>query len=200
MTEQDLLRAIKDGDTECYAEIVRRYQQQLFVYCYHLLVQREEAEDAVQEVLIKAFEKLERYRYEQSFSAWLYKIAYHHCMNVLKKRKRWTLINGLLKFQSESAVEEDGYNKVERDELKRMHDKALQRLTPLERSLIVLRVIEERPYEEISAILNSSCPALRKKVERTKTKLRTIWNELEGQSYERKTSISSTAEYPFIRT
>lgn len=93
LCEEELIRTIQGGKLELYAAIVQRYQQRLYVYCYHLLMQREEAEDAVQDVFIKAYEKLSQYAYRQSFSAWLYKIAYHHCLNMLKRRRRrygWT--------------------------------------------------------------------------------------------------------------
>ncbi|MFF2480378.1 RNA polymerase sigma factor [Paenibacillus sp. NPDC058071] len=174
------MRDVRDGQIESYAVLIRRYQQRLYVYCYHLLMQREEAEDAVQDVLIKGYEKLSQMSYSQSFSAWLYKIAYHHCLNLLRKRKRTELLTRLLKPLGYNDAEE-GYAVARRKEVLAQSEIALGRLTIAERSLIVLRVVEGKSYEEIGQAFPQSPAALRKKVERAKSKLKKIWSELEGE-------------------
>ncbi len=143
-SDEMLIRAVREGQVELYAELIERYQQRLYVYCYHLLMQREEAEDAVQDVLIKAYEKLALYAYSQSFSAWLYKMAYHHCLNLLRKRKRSALLARLLKPLSQDHADE-GYVVARRKEVLVQSERALRRLSVDERSLVVLRVMEENP-------------------------------------------------------
>lgn len=182
LCEEELIRTIQGGKLELYAAIVQRYQQRLYVYCYHLLMQREEAEDAVQDVFIKAYEKLSQYAYRQSFSAWLYKIAYHHCLNMLKRRRRAVWLDRLLS-PIRQVSEEDGYAAARRREVRVQSAIALQRLTVEERSMLVLKVIEGRSYEEIGQCYPYSPAALRKKVERAKAKLKRIWTELEEGSY-----------------
>ncbi|BFH14952.1 sigma-70 family RNA polymerase sigma factor [Paenibacillus melissococcoides] len=76
-----LVRRTKCGDKEAFAEIIQRFEKPIYIYCYHILKSREEAEDALQEIFIKAYEQIHRYRPTVSFSAWVYKIAYHYSLN-----------------------------------------------------------------------------------------------------------------------
>ena len=177
-SDEMLIRAVRDGHVELYTELIEKYQQRLYVYCYHLLMQREEAEDAVQDVLIKAYEKLSLYAYSQSFSAWLYKIAYHHCLNLLRKRKRTALLSKLLRPLSQERADE-GYMTARRKEVLAQSERALRQLTASERSLIVLRVMEGKSYEEIGQTFPQSAAALRKRVERALLKLKKIWAKME---------------------
>jgi len=194
LDEDKLIRAIQDGEQELYSIVIRKYQQQLYVYCYHLLMQREEAEDAVQDVFLKGYEKLNFYKTGISFSAWLYKIAYHHCVNLLRKRRRTELLHKLLRPLRDNSADE-GYVFARRKEVRLLGASSLQRLSQLERSLIVLQVMEGRSYEEIGQMYSYSPAALRKRVERAKVKLKKIWMELEGNEDEcTQTNISATKQ------
>ncbi len=64
--------AVRQGETEKYELIVRAFQQPIFRYCYRLFANRQDAEDAVQDILVKAFQSLDQYRSTGSFQAWLY--------------------------------------------------------------------------------------------------------------------------------
>lgn len=192
-SDEWLIRAVRDGQVELYSELIERYQQRLYVYCYHLLMQREEAEDAVQDVLIKAYEKLALYAYSQSFSAWLYKMAYHHCLNLLRKRKRSALLARLLKPLSQDHADE-GYAVARRKEVLVQSERALRRLSVNERSLIVLRVMEGKSYEEIGQIFPQSSSALRKRVERALAKLRIIWEKMEDGEDEEESTCRLASE------
>ncbi|CAH1199007.1 ECF RNA polymerase sigma factor SigW [Paenibacillus plantiphilus] len=190
----EAVQCVKAGDKASYACIVKHHQQALYIYCYHLLMQREEAEDALQEVFIKAYEKIHTYTYGQSFTAWLYTIAYHQCVNVLRRRKRSQLMKLFVMRQAGSQSEETGYENIERESFDPLLRRALLRLSPAERALVVHRIIEEKSYEEISVILNSSPANLRKKVERVRRKLRHIWSEMEEKEYGQERNYQSSAE------
>ncbi|CAI8938273.1 hypothetical protein EMIT07CA2_40541 [Brevibacillus sp. IT-7CA2] len=68
---EQALKEVKAGDIDQFGLIIDAMQKPLFVYCYHMLGHRQEAEDAVQEVFLKAFEQLYSYRHTVSFSACL---------------------------------------------------------------------------------------------------------------------------------
>jgi RNA polymerase sigma-70 factor (ECF subfamily) len=180
---KEAILSVKAGDKSAYESIVNRHQQSLFIYCYHLLMQQEEAEDAVQDVFVKAYEKIHSYTYGQSFTAWLYKIAYHQCVNLLRKRKRSRLMQLFLMSNYKGSSVESGYERVEWKPFSLELTHALRRLSPPERALIVLRVVQEKSYEEISLVLNSSPTNLRKKLERVKIKLRNLCTRMEAEEY-----------------
>ncbi|WP_081949705.1 RNA polymerase sigma factor [Paenibacillus durus] len=81
------IKRVQAGEIQDYTYIVKKYQHQIFVYCWRLLGNEQEAEDAVQDILVKAFEKINMYKPTVSFSSWLYKMAYHHCLNLIHRKK-----------------------------------------------------------------------------------------------------------------
>ena len=139
------------------AEAAGRYAQPLLRYCHHMLCDYLEAQDAVQTVFLKAWEHRERFARGTNLSAWLYRIAYRTCLDLLRGRKR----RERLEPPQPSRPDYLG------EELRR----ALEGLTPQERGLVYGRVMEERSYDELSAIYGASPAALRKRYERARKKL-----------------------------
>ncbi|MCU6707895.1 RNA polymerase sigma factor [Paenibacillus sp. J5C_2022] len=160
---EEWVSAVRKGDKEPYGCIVRKYQQALYVYCFHLLLQREEAEDAVQDVFVKAYEKLHLYVEGKSFSAWLYKIAHHHCINLLKKRQRMRLLGWWMRVNESGHSGDEGSERLERQELTLAAWRTLQHLNHTERALVTLRVVQGKSYEEIADVFPLRPEALRKK-------------------------------------
>ncbi|MNI27746.1 ECF RNA polymerase sigma factor SigW [compost metagenome] len=101
-----LILEIKAGHTDQFEVIVKQYQQQILIYCYHMLGNIQEAEDAKQDVFIKAYEQLHKYRESISFSGWLYKIAYHHCVNKLRRRKLLHHLHTILLYEKPHHTED----------------------------------------------------------------------------------------------
>ncbi|WP_234405568.1 RNA polymerase sigma factor [Paenibacillus sp. IHBB 10380] len=91
MNDAELNQIITDvlnGRTEKFEEIMEVYQKPIFLYCYHMLGNYAEAEDNAQEVFLKTFRNLQKFtQHEMNFGAWLYKIAYHQCIDIIRKRK-----------------------------------------------------------------------------------------------------------------
>ncbi|WP_432774953.1 sigma factor [Brevibacillus gelatini] len=73
---EQVVKEVRAGDIDQFGIIIDAMQRKLFVYCYHMLGHRQEAEDAVQEVFLRAYEQLDSYRQTISFSAWLYRMQY----------------------------------------------------------------------------------------------------------------------------
>ncbi|OAJ73391.1 RNA polymerase [Brevibacillus sp. SKDU10] len=173
-----LLEEVKNGSIEKYGVLINHFQQQIFRYCYHMLDHTQEAEDAVQDVFLKAYEHLDQYIYSQSFSAWLYRIAYNHCVNVLKRQK----MRRLLPFLYHS--ENDGRNfveeKIDHYYLNEPLQKVWNKLSSEERNIMILRVLEEKSYEEISELTNKKTTALRKQYERILKKCKRYLNRTGG--------------------
>jgi RNA polymerase sigma-70 factor (ECF subfamily) len=156
----------KGGSKEAFSELVKATQQKLLSYAYPMLGNVQDAEDVVQEVYIRMYQHLDKYREHVSIMAWLYTICYRLCMNKLKKR------TGLMRLipvlRQEAAVHE--HNAMNRTEPE--HDLSLlDGLDADERNLVVMRVIQGLTYEEISGITGSSAAALRKRYERVRQKL-----------------------------
>ena len=153
---------VKQGDKQAYAVIIRQFERQMYTYCYYILKNHEETEDAVQEIFIRAYENLHRYRRQVSFSAWLYKMAYNHMMNMKKKQGRWLkLVNEVKEQQPQVKISPK----------ESMIEEMLVVLTPEERHILLLKAVEQYSFDEIGDIMGIKPATIRKKYERLRRKL-----------------------------
>ena len=81
------LAAARHGDSQQFGELTERYRRELQVHCYRILGSLHEAEDMVQETMVKAWKRLDTYEGRASFRAWLYKIATNTCLDFLDQRR-----------------------------------------------------------------------------------------------------------------
>lgn len=169
---------MKDGEPEAFIPIVGEFQRQMYIYCCRLLGDEQDAEDAVQDIFLRGYQSIFSYTPTVSFSAWLYKIAYHHCLNVIRRRLLSDKLGRLWRGQifAESA-EQEYLRHVFSEPLSR----AMARLPVEERSLLVLYVFHEKSYSEIGEIIGKSPEAVRKKLTRIRTKVKETINKWQGE-------------------
>ncbi|WP_438348471.1 RNA polymerase sigma factor [Paenibacillus sp. FA6] len=154
---------VKAGNHEAYTSIILRFQKPMYIYCYHLLKDREEAQDAVQEVFLKAYQEIHRYEPTVSFSAWLYTLAYHHSLNLLTKQRRRLRIATYFRQQEEPP-----------EHIPQQESAVallLTYLTPEERHILLLKAVEQYNFEEIGQIMDCRPATVRKKYQRLRQKL-----------------------------
>jgi RNA polymerase sigma-70 factor (ECF subfamily) len=157
---QDLwaVQATLNGDPEAFEAIVKRYTPLLYSLAYRLLGHGEEAEDAVQEILEKAFRALPSFRISKRFFPWLYTVGLNHLRSLERRRKRRSrlkLLNAEPERVLESAASEQG-NPVRRSELKegeRLAQEALDTLRVEYREVFVLRQIQGLSVQEVAEVL-----------------------------------------------
>lgn len=157
-----LVEQVKQGHTEVYAAIVEHYGRPLYQYAYSMLHSKEEAEDAVQDIFIRTYRSIGRYTEDISFTAWLYKIAYNHCLNVIRSRKRRERLAFLGRRSAMAAPDYD---------LKIRTEELLRELSLEEKQIILLRAAEEMSYEDIAVVLGCRAATVRKKFERARKKI-----------------------------
>lgn len=167
---EEMVVRVQRGESEQFAYIVDSYQQQLFRYCCRLLGNQQDAEDAVQDIMVKAYQSIRRYKATVSFSAWLYRVAGNHCLNLLRRRRVYRQVLQLFGSRQVTAGPEE---ELAAQWYSYPLEKALAQLTPQERNILVLRALEQRSYEEMSDILNVSANALAKRMRNIKRKVRT---------------------------
>ncbi|MFF2886270.1 RNA polymerase sigma factor [Paenibacillus sp. NPDC057967] len=171
------------GDVHAFEIIVRHFERKIFAFCYFMLGNRQEAEDAAQEVFFKAYRNLASYRHESDelLLAWLYKIASNHCRTLLKRNNKWYHLMPLFRNDGNEKSAEQAFSDKADVQLQ-----LLEGLNAAEKEILALRVIEDRPFQEISAILGISSATVRKRFERIKVKLIKNRNQLEGTRYEQR--------------
>lgn len=174
----DKIKRIQDGEGGLYSDVIRLYQQRIYLYCYRLLNNKEEAEDAVQDILIKAYQHIGQYKPQADFTSWLYKIAYHHCLNLLRRQKFQQQVRRLLRQEvTAKSAEQTAQSRLFSEPVAA----ALAKLGVEERNLLILRIYEDKSFAEISEILGVSTATVRKRYERTRDKLKKALERKEKQ-------------------
>ena len=149
------IEAAVQGDHQAFAHLVETYKTPVYNLAYRMLHSRSEAEDAAQEIFLRAYTKLATYDHQRRFSTWLLSIASNYCIDVLRRR-RATFVNiDDVAFALPSEVagpERSAINQEQRDAVAR----AISRLPDTYRLVTVLRYYHDLSYEEIERITNLS--------------------------------------------
>ena len=182
MSKKDINRIIQKalhGDETAYEALLHRYQNGIFNMVYQMIKNREEAEDLVQETFIKAFHSLSSYNDDYAFSTWLYKIAFNHCIDAIRKKKLKTLpLDKPIQLHDGEVQQEihDDTHSPEKTllftEKKKRIQKSIDSLPERYRIAIVLRHQEERSYEEISEILDIPIGTVKARIFRAREMLK----------------------------
>lgn len=179
-TIHSLINKVLGGDIDAFEQLLLHFQKPIILYCYHMLGTYPEAEDSAQEIFLKAYRSLSSCDSKVPFPAWLYKIAYHQCIDVLRRRK----LSGVLSLFYQ---DEKQYRPVDQQIEAMYPDEKVQRtmamLTAEERNLLILRSVEEMSYQDISQILHQSSTRLRKKYERSAKKFRKYYADAKGEDH-----------------
>ena len=178
-----LVHASNNGDVAAFEELVKRYDRQLLRIAQHIMRNREDAQDVVQEAFLKAFQHLDQFRENSKFSTWLIRIAMNESLMKLRKRRRtatetYTDNN----FESEEDnlpidVADWAPNPEERHkatELRAILRKALKQLGPGLRVVFVLRDIEGLSLEQAAEALGLSVAAVKSRSCRARLQLREV--------------------------
>ena len=162
MTDQQILESLKGEQAEkAFKELVSRYGEKLYVKIRSMVSSHEDADDVLQEVLIKVYQNVHRFHQNSSLFTWMYRIACNEALSFLRKRQRRnSTISG-----SELMVEsgQDSMNGVEPsgDQIQQTLQAALVSLPEKQRKVFELRYYQEMPYQEMSRILGTSVGALK---------------------------------------
>ena len=154
-SENEIFRAAIGGDREAFEMIIRSQSRALFAIAYGILQNREEAEDVVQDTLLKAWKTRWRVRDAQKFPAWLGTIARHRAHDLLRRRREVPLEEDAPSFPADDDAEPD-------DEPRRAQvQAALSELPELHRAALTLRYFEALDYATIERTLGLTNGALR---------------------------------------
>ena len=153
MQESNLIDQVKRGNTHAFRFIVANQQKLVVHIVGRIILDKDEIQDVCQEVFIKVFQKINEFRGESRFSTWIASIAYHQCMNHLRKKRRLnecayeddTLIENLKTEQTPEKI-------FENNETKRLLKIVVESLPLAYRTVVTLFYLEEFSYSEIVQI------------------------------------------------
>ena len=183
-----LIKAFQEGDKAAFDGLVLRHKDELFNLIYWFLGDYEEANDCAQDVFIKVYKGLKGFRFESAFATWLFRVAVNTCKNrFTSSAYRWRKKSVPLE---NSKGSEDGnpslaikngspspLHELERKERSRLIHDAIRALPDQQNTVIVLRDIQGRSYQEIAAITGLNLGTVKSRLARGRLELK---KKLEG--------------------
>lgn len=178
MTRAEEIRLIaraKRGHGDAFRDLVEAYEERLFAFVWRMLRNHHETEDICQAAFVKAYESLDSYSTNYAFSTWLFTIAYRLCLNSLRKKKA---ISGETDFSYIGDGEPDVLlSLASSEEAQRLRDliwDAVDKLSPPQKSAVLLFYREGQSCQEIGMVLGIPAVTVKSHLHRAREKLRQL--------------------------
>lgn len=158
------------GDQTAFAALVERYQGAVYNLCYRMLGSPAEAEDAAQDVFLRAWTQLHTFQQDRRFSTWLLAIASHWCIDLLRRRRQtFVPLDGISLWATsdEPEPEEAALDREQRDAVRAL----LETLPPKYRLVTTLRYFNDLSYLEIAQLTGLSESAVKTQLHRARKML-----------------------------
>ena len=178
MEDKDLLEKLRNMETQNYGFnlLVREYQERIYWHIRKMVLDHDEADDLVQEVFIKVWKNLDKFREDAKLYTWIYKIATNECLTFLaKKKRRFFLPIG--DVENELSAKIDTNANISGDEIQLKLQKALLKLPNKQRLVFNMKYYDDMKYEEIAEITETSVGALKASYHHAVKKIEEIINQ-----------------------
>jgi RNA polymerase sigma-70 factor (ECF subfamily) len=150
--ERAAIAACRRGEREAFDQLVVRYQRDIYRLCYRYVNNHEDANDLTQEVFLRAWRAIGRFRRQSSFSTWLYRIGVNACLNFRAARRP-----PAQELPDTIAAPGVGVTeRLERDDQARRVREAVSRLPEKQRATLILKIYHELTHKEVARVLGST--------------------------------------------
>lgn len=167
LDEVTLVVRAQEGDVTAFEELARRHQATLYRIAVRVLGDHGDAEDALQEALLDAWRRIDRFRGDSAFSTWMYRVVTNRCLGMLRRRTPVPVEQ----LEDTRAATDDPQRAAEVDAGMEALGRALRELGDDQRVCWVLRELEGLGYAEIAQVTGVSEQAVRGRIHRARTRL-----------------------------
>lgn len=176
LDDNDLVRIVLGENPEVYRILFKRYEKSLYIYIYHMVRNKEEVEDLLQNVFTKTFKSLARYDLERKFSSWIYRIAHNESVNYIKRSSKRRLVSweDVTTSKDKLVISVEAENVADmlmHKEFSKEVDEALKEVSGKYRQILTLRYFKEYSYQQIGDILDKPVNTVGTLINRAKKKL-----------------------------
>jgi RNA polymerase sigma-70 factor, ECF subfamily len=183
--ERELIQRCQRGDQSAFELLLKKFERRVFGLIYQIVRSSSEVDDIAQEVFTKLYFSLPQFRLEASFEAWLYRITVNQCYDFLRKKKRDAQVaesdlsdEEALFFEKFGSITQPHYPDVsKRLEVRQTAERLLNELPPRDRSLLILKEIEELSIEELTEVFKTSASAIKLRLFRARNHLKLIYEK-----------------------
>jgi RNA polymerase sigma-70 factor (ECF subfamily) len=187
-SDEEIVRAVLAGHTDAFETLILRHQPRVFITARRYARREDEIQDIVQEIFLKAFERLTSFRFEAPFEHWLMRIAVRTCYDFLRGHQR----HKELSFSELSDEEEDWLERhgtvpeapdTHPEAARKLVERLMDTLPPHFRLVIQLLEIEERSIKEIQELTGWSLPLIKVRAFRARAAMRKALARLQPGKY-----------------
>jgi RNA polymerase sigma-70 factor, ECF subfamily len=187
-TEAELIAAVLNGDAASFEPLVEKYSPRIFATARRYARRTSEVEDLVQEIWLKAFERLNTFRSEAPFEHWLMRLAIRTCYDALRRHQR----NRETTFSELTNAEEDWLDRFvsqpdaaneNAEAARQLIERVLEQLPPAARLVITLLEIEQRSTKEVSELTGWSATLVKVRAFRARAKMRKVLSKIAKEKY-----------------
>ena len=185
LPDREIIERFNGGEPEAFDLLVQKHSSRAYQIAYGVLGTREDAEEVAQDVFVRVYRALPKFRGDSEFTTWMYRIA----VNLARNRYRWNKSRGGQRtisidapIESSGDTNESGIDlpeerltpddEISLDEFRKNISEELQKLPPLYREALVLRNVENMSYENIASVLGCKLGTIKSRIARAREELR----------------------------
>ncbi len=175
LDDADLVRESASGNLLAFDQLVVRYRDKALRLVVSVLGTNIDAEDVVQEIFIKVYLSLSRFRGDSSFSTYLYTITVNRCRDEMRKsklRRFFSFDDWFSRNDTNENLSQENGHQLEHEERRLVVRQAMENLPPQTRMLLYLREVEELSYKELADIFDVEIGTIKSRLARSRDKLR----------------------------
>lgn len=178
--EELVAQIVKTKNTILFGVLYDRYVKPVYNKCYGFATSEDEAKDLTQEIFIKLFIKLGKYKLKEGskFSSWLFVFVYNHCVNYVRRDEAKKIQKRAIQIEEHENLLRDEPNDEDLLQLKvERLEKVLKIIPPEDKSLLLLKYKEELSIQELAKLLEVGESAVKMRLKRAKTRVIKIYEE-----------------------
>ena len=176
-SESYFINRVKQGETEAFSWLVDRYRDMVYTICLRMLTIEADAEEAAQDVFVKAYRFIEGFQEKSKFSTWLYQITYNQCISVIRKKVRMIDLVDELPDAEIDEGDMNGLESISAEERGRYLQMAIEALPETDGVVVTLFYYDELSLEEIAEITGLTNSNIRIKLHRSRKKMYQVISE-----------------------
>jgi len=186
LTDEEVISRFQAGDEAAFEELVQRYANKLMNFAYRFVLDKQEAEDIVQDTFLKVYQNRHAYREIAKFSTWIYTITANLARTFLRKKRNRKLFLFSRLGTDEREIDFPSQDRrpdqlVEGQVSEQMIQQAISKLPEHFKTAVILRDIQELTYEEISNIIDAPLGTVKSRINRARLRLQEELAQIRGK-------------------
>lgn len=172
-----IINRVKSGDREAFSLVVDKYRDMVYTICLRMLTVEADADDAAQEIFVKVYRSIASFQEKSKFSTWIYRIAYNHCISVIRKKVKIIDMVDELPDSEINNQDVSGLDLLGEEERKHYLQLAIEALAETDAVVVTLFYYDELSLEEIAEVTGLTSANIRIKLHRSRKKMYKVLSE-----------------------